>query len=445
MIAVPVFVIVIVIVIAVMTMLLGHGRLTGASNEPDDAADHKFARSFFAEIECKCDALSMRTTSILFVIASVACGMLSAEVHVTPLKTPGGGLQPEVIVDADGNLHLLYFQGEPQAGNLMYAKRPAGSRDFLTAVKVNTTPNAAVAIGTIRGGQLAIGRDAGVHVSWMGSKRTLPAPDNHKMSPMLYARSVDGGKTFEPEKNVITSAYGLDGGGTVAADGLGNVHVVWHAPKSPNSEGEVNRTVWIASSNDNGASFAKEREIWSENTGVCGCCGLRAFATPAGETFVLYRAATGGKDRDMYLLRARAPDMPFSGSKAATWSIQKCPMSSAAFAVGPSRIGAAWESEDKVFFSVMSPAVAGRQIGPVENPKRGDAIHKHPSIAFDDDGNVLLAWTIGRGWGSSGTAVWRVFLPDGEPTDQTGEKAGIPPWSKAAAVFHPEDGFLVFY
>ncbi|MFT5470368.1 MAG: hypothetical protein ACI8UO_005496 [Verrucomicrobiales bacterium] len=388
-----------------------------------------------------------RISFLLFALTTLCGATFAADVAITTVKAPGGGLQPEVFVDADGNLHLLYFQGEPRAGNLMYTKRPAGAADFLTSVQVNTTPNAAVAMGTIRGGHLAIGKDASVHVSWMGSKATLPNPDDHKMSPMLYARSIDEGASFEPEKNVITNAYGLDGGGTVAADGLGNVHVVWHAPKRPGAEGEVNRTVWIASSKDNGATFAAEREIWNEKTGVCGCCGLRAFATPAGETFVLYRAATGGKDRDMYLLRASADDgaIRFNGSKAAEWSIQKCPMSSASFALGPNRIGAAWESEDKVFFSVMRPAAAGRKIGPIENPRRGNALHKHPSIAFDDDGNILLVWTVGRGWGSAGTAVWRVFKPNGDPTDQSGEQPGTPPWSKAAAVFHPVDGFLVFY
>lgn len=380
-------------------------------------------------------------------VALLTGSSFAADIAVTAIKTPDGGLQPEVITDAGGNLHLLFFRGDPKAGDLFYAIRQDGAADFQASVKVNTRPKAAVAVGTIRGGHLAIGKDSSVHVSWMGSNQTRIVPDDHMTAPMLYTRSIDRGESFEPEKNVITSAYGLDGGGSLAADGLGNVHVVWHAPKSPGAEGEVNRTVWIASSKDNGENFGSEREIWSENTGVCGCCNLRAFAMPTGETFVLYRAATRMTERDMYLLRASvgAPGPRFSGSVAAAWSIARCPMSSASFSLGPDCLGAAWESEDQVFFSVMSTSTANRKIGPIENPKRGKAIHKHPSIAFDNDGNILLVWTVGRGWGSAGTAVWRVFQPNGDPTDQVGEQTGVPPWSKAAAVFHPENGFLVFY
>jgi len=41
---------------------------------------------------------------------------------------------------------------------------------------------------------------------------------------------------------------------------------------------------------------------------------------------------------------------------------------------------------------------------------------------------------------------WRVFTSDGKKTtEHSGEQAGVPPWSKAAAAFHPDDGFLVFY
>jgi hypothetical protein len=40
---------------------------------------------------------------------------------------------------------------------------------------------------------------------------------------MLYTRLNDSGQAFEPQRNVLLFAEGLDGGGSVAANNLGNV------------------------------------------------------------------------------------------------------------------------------------------------------------------------------------------------------------------------------
>ena len=59
---------------------------------------------------------------------------------------------------------------------------------------------------------------------------------------MLFTRLNDSGTAFEPERNLIQKAYGLDGGGTLAADDQGHVYVFWHAP-IPGTTGEQNRRV----------------------------------------------------------------------------------------------------------------------------------------------------------------------------------------------------------
>ncbi len=374
-------------------------------------------------------------------------GLIADHPRVTPVRTPADGLQPEVAINESGGISLLYFSGDPAAGDLYFTHRPAGGNDFTSAVRVNDQDGAAVATGTIRGGHLAVGREGEIHVAWMGSKRTWSTPDDHHSTPLFYARSVDGGRSFEPARNMITAAYGLDGGGSIAADRLGNVHVVWHAPRKPGAEGEYNRVVWVASSADSGGSFGAERQAWDEKTGVCGCCGLRSFAPAGGGLMLLYRAATRQTERDMYLLHADVGgfSVPFAGKKVAAWSVRKCPMSSASFTASRDRVGVAWESQDKVYFEVLDATGKNSIAGPIENPNGGKFPQKHPSVAFDNSGNILLVWTVGRGWGSASTALWRMFTPDGKPTEQTGEQAGVPPWSKAAALFHPDDGFLVFY
>ena len=128
---------------------------------------------------------------------------------------------------------------------------------------------------------------------------------------MLYARLNDQGTAFEPQRNLMHASHILDGGGAVAADQAGNVYVTWHALEKGELRGEENRQVWLARSGDDWRTFAPEIRANDRPTGACGCCGMRAFA-PAGQAFLLYRAATKGTQRDMILL---APKTPASDSK----------------------------------------------------------------------------------------------------------------------------------
>src|SRR5262249_3837063 len=142
---------------------------------------------------------------------------------VRRIKTPDGGIQPQAVVDSQGTVHLLYFKGEPRAGDLFYVQRAAGQERFSKPVRVNSVAGSAVAVGTIRGGQLAIGKDGDVHVAWNGSYAA--SKQSPPEMPMLYSRRAAGSAEFEPQRNLMTQTHGLDGGGTVAADAAGNVFV----------------------------------------------------------------------------------------------------------------------------------------------------------------------------------------------------------------------------
>ncbi len=118
---------------------------------------------------------------------------------------------------------MLYLSGDPEAGDLFYRRGRAGSNadsgDWTEAVRVNSTPGSAVAVGTVRGGHLAVGAGR-VHMAWMSADREAPG--------MIYTRS-DGAGGFESQRNITRSESSLDGGGSVAADDMGNVYVAWHA------------------------------------------------------------------------------------------------------------------------------------------------------------------------------------------------------------------------
>src|SRR6059058_10825 len=77
---------------------------------------------------------------------------------VTLLRVPDGGLQPQAVLATDGTLHLIYLKGDPGASDVFYAKRERGRTNLSPAVRVNSRPGSAVAIGTVRGAQTALGR-----------------------------------------------------------------------------------------------------------------------------------------------------------------------------------------------------------------------------------------------------------------------------------------------
>jgi hypothetical protein len=62
-----------------------------------------------------------------------------------------------------------------------------------------------MAAGTIRGAQLAVGKNGRVHVAWdgMGKGATRPTINGKEVTPALYTRLNDAGTGFEPERNLI--------------------------------------------------------------------------------------------------------------------------------------------------------------------------------------------------------------------------------------------------
>jgi hypothetical protein len=357
------------------------------------------------------------------------------------VRVPAHGLQPQVAVDARGVVHMVYYKGEPGGGDLFYTRSEDGTH-FKHALRVNSQPGSAIATGTIRGGHLALGKDGRPHVAWNGSHKALPKGPGGG-SPMLYARLDDSGKAFERQRNLIQSAVGLDGGGSVAADASGNVYVFWHAPDA-GKKGEDNRRVWVAVSTDDGKTFAAEKAASTESTGACGCCGMRAFADAKGKVYATYRGAKDVTRRDTYLLTSGDSGKSFLGEDVHPWAIKTCPMSSYSFAAGPEgRVLAAWETDGQVYYATIDPST-GKRSAPVAAPGTGRG-RKHPVVAVNSKGETLFAWTEGTGWNKGGSLAWQVYDKDGKALSGHGHAAGVPVWSMAAAFVRPDGKFGIVY
>src|SRR5262249_36566539 len=136
-------------------------------------------------------------------------------------RVPEGGIQPQAVVDRQGVLHLIYLNGSPGESDIFYLRRAPGEKSFSKPLRVNSQPGSAIAIGTIRGAHIAVGKDGRVHVAWNGNSKALPQGPNNG-TPMLYARLDDSGQAFEEQRNLMQHTFVHDGGGSVAADDQGN-------------------------------------------------------------------------------------------------------------------------------------------------------------------------------------------------------------------------------
>lgn len=360
----------------------------------------------------------------------------SPKVAVT--RVPNGGIQPQAVVDAEQTVHLIYFQGDAKGGDIFYIRRTSGQEAFTEALRVNSQPGSAIAVGTIRGAQLALGRNGRLHVAWNGSK----SADVHPGAPMLYTRLNDKGDAFEPERDLMTRTLHLDGGGSVAADNKGNVYVVWHAAETGKAEGEGNREVFVARSQDDGKTFARETVGTPKPTGACGCCGLRAFADSPGNLFVLYRTATLMTNRDEALLVSRNHGASFEIVNRHPWNVAACPMSSASLSETGEFTLAAWETAGQVYFSRVT--ANGSKVSAPIAPS-GTASRKHPVVVGNDRGEVLLVWTEGTGWQRGGSLAWQLFDANGKPTNEKGRADGVPIWSFASVVSRRDGSFVIIY
>ena len=409
---------------------------------------HGFARLHSSAHEQGYDdrvRISLPLVSTLLLLAPLS-RVPSAAPRVELARVPNGGVQPEIAVDEARVVHMVYLAGEPAASNVFYVRSTDGGRSFSRPLRVNSQDGSAVATGTIRGAQIAIGRNGRVHVAWNGSTSagTIPAvpgsPPAHASMPMLYARTNAAATAFEPQRNLMTRTVNLDGGGSIAADSNGGVYVAWHANSAGGQSGEDLRRVWLAASTDDGATFEEERPVSDASTGVCGCCALRLAATRAGELQLLYRAATERVHRDVYSLVSRDRGRSFVGTRVHPWEINACPMTSMSIAEA-GVVLQAWETDGQVYFKAAGsgdPPKAPGAAATSEVRRR-----KHPRLGVSVDGTVLLAWTEGTSWGRGGALGWQAFGADGPST--AGTHPGLPAWSFPAVLARPDGGFTIYY
>lgn len=195
------------------------------------------------------------------------------------------GDSPTLAVAPDGALHVGWTGRVESAGmradSLYLTTSRDGGRSFEAPVKVNDDPQP----GVHGMHSLAVSRDGRVHVAWLDERNVAPPP----------AEGPAGGK---------------------------------HGHKESNCE------VFHASSVDGGRTFSPNRRLASE---VCPCCKTSLAAAPDGRVYVSWRQVLPGDFRHIAVASSADGGQTFTEPSVVSddrWMIAGCPVSGAALAVG---------------------------------------------------------------------------------------------------------------
>lgn len=382
-------------------------------------------------------AIRRLVTLILVLMSLGAASAGAAEVHVQ--STPDEGLQPRLVTDADGTIHLLYFKkrlNRPAAreGNLYYSQYSPEQGRFGAAIRVSSQAFNVQSFAIARA-SLAVDGEGRVHVMWY-----LPRAEAY-----YYTRSNPERTTFEPQRSMVTeNVIGLDAGGDVAA--LDNhVAIVWGAGDLSR---EDERTMFARFSHDYGASFGQETMISNPDLGACGCCVMAADYLDDSDMLVAYRSAIDGIGRHMQLLTVHGIDNAPTGSTYGPvqdlqeWEASFCPLSTNDIAIDQD--GQRWlvfETESRIVQMPLpdgDPALVGEPF--IETRQ------KNPAVAFNAAGQRLVVWGEAISHTRGGRLNMRLFEADGSAADfMFNDAIEIADFSFPAAAALADGSFLVLH
>jgi hypothetical protein len=353
------------------------------------------------------------------------------QVHV--VRPPHDSFVPDVVKGAKGVLHMVYARDR----NAEYVRSADNGATWTNPVIVNTEGTVEFKMGE-RGPKLALGRDGTVHVVW--GDCWAPGVKTY----VRYARSRDGGTSFESRKTV-SSMSGIDGV-TVTADGAGHVLAFWHVNVPPQSK--VPSATWLhtARSDDDGASFDHDEPVRIDNLSALACsmCMMRARVGTDGDVYLAFRSAEQNI-RDFYVIKGRVTDNRFNALRVNrdNWELRTCPMCGPELTVGPDgRQYCAFMSRHRVYWCVSNERVTGYRLHVATPAPEDDEIY--PTAVANRAGFVLLVWQVGpMSTTGKATVKWACYGRDGQPTGRQGTVGTTTSGTKATAFVGTDDNFTI--
>ena len=359
-------------------------------------------------------------------VAIVCFGVSALAADATPvqvIRLPPAAFVPDVAIDGKGVLHMVYGEGD----HAWYVRSTDNGATFTPRVRVNSQGKVGLTMGE-RGPKLALGKDGSIHVVW-GDRWSAGVQCYTR-----YARSVDGGKTFEPVRQI--SAVAGDDGRTIAADADGTVLVFWHVFDPPQKEVPQGHYIYFSRSADNGKTFSPAERIRITNLKdlACSMCMMRARIGTDGNAYLAFRSAQDNI-RDFYVLKGRKGENNFTALRVNedNWKLETCPMCGPELTLDSAgRLLCTVMSRHRVYWAISDEKNAAFTLHAATPANENDEIY--PAAVANRAGEVLFVWQVGpMSTTGRATVKWAIYKRDGTFSGQQGTVGVSTSGTKATA------------
>jgi hypothetical protein len=345
----------------------------------------------------------IKICSLLCVLSAFNLIALAHEGHDT-LKDDS--LAMSVAPDQQGQL----WRASVKEGFVYVDKSRDLGQSFSAAVKVNQKPLKITAKGEARP-KIALSSEGNVYLTWT---EALKKPYT---GYVWFARSIDGGKSFEPpyivhqDRSEITHRFDSL---NLAPDG--KITVVWVdkrdliAAKASGKKYD-GAAIYYAVSNNQGQSFEPEKKLADRS---CECCRIALTNKPDGTVVAMWRHVFAGSERDHAIAEIHDNQKSPTLVRASFghWKIDGCPHHGGALAYGQGfgyHMAYFDGAGDKP--SLMVSRMDGEAWVTSPPKKFGNMQHNagHPTL-FSKGNQVWLAW---RESTSDQSEIHRMYSSDG--------------------------------
>ncbi len=248
---------------------------------------------------------------------------------------PDGGhtafRQPQLAVDGDF-VAVAFGSGDA----VHFAASENRGVTFSPAIRVNRED-----------GKIMLGRHRGPRIAISGGSVVISAIFRETGDLMSW-RSGDRGKTWSPAVRANDTGSAAREGLHAMAAGAGLVYVTWLDLRVKGMR------LYGSLSKDGGKTWSRNALVYKSPGGhICECCHPSVKISQRGKIFAMWRNALGGA-RDMYVASSTDQGQSFAPARklgTGTWILNACPMDGGDLAIVDGKVWSAWRRENKVILA----------------------------------------------------------------------------------------------